>query len=69
MDKITVEGKEYVDLDIAAEATGYERFYLRRLADAEKIDGLQIGATWLVNIDSIHEYRKAGGNRTPHKKK
>ena len=63
--KVRVGELEYVDLDSASEITGYERFYIRRLAADGKIRATQIGATWLVNVQSIEEYRVGDKHRSP----
>lgn len=68
MDEITVNQKVYITLDRAAGDTEYDREYLRKLARSKKIDGIQIGDTWMVNLDSIYAYRDAKPQRRPHSK-
>jgi hypothetical protein len=63
MDEITIDGKHYVTLQKASEGTDYDREYLRKLAKAKKINAVQIGSVWMVNIDSITLYRDAKPQR------
>lgn len=63
MPTIKINDKEYVDLETAFAQTGYNRLYLARLAKAEKIDAVKIGASWVFHVPSIEHYRQARSGR------
>jgi hypothetical protein len=46
----------HVPIQTAAEISGYNAQYLRRLLRAGRLDGRKVGQIWLVNIDSLQEY-------------
>ena len=46
----------HVSIQTAAEYSGYNLQYLRRLLRAGSIDGLKIGQVWLVEIASLDAY-------------
>ncbi|MGD9092089.1 MAG: helix-turn-helix domain-containing protein [Anaerolineales bacterium] len=46
----------HITVQEAAEITGYNVQYLRRLLRAGKLDALKIGQIWLVNLASVQAY-------------
>lgn len=46
----------HITVQMAAEISGYNAQYLRRLLRAGKLDGVKIGQVWLVNLDSLQKY-------------
>lgn len=52
---ITVKG--------AAEATGYNVQYLRRLLRLGKLEGVQVGQVWLIKLNSFESYLSQNENR------
>jgi excisionase family DNA binding protein len=45
-------------IEQAAEETGYNPQYIRRLCRAGKVVHERIGRTYLVSVDSLREYKK-----------
>jgi hypothetical protein len=66
MGEVVVNGKTYLPLDDLAARTGYDREYLRKLAKANKVDSVRIGATTLINPEDLERYREGRLNRGPH---
>ena len=48
----------HMSMQAAAEYTGYNIQYLRRIVRAGHISGLKVGPVWLVEIDSVDAYLK-----------
>ena len=46
----------YMSIQAAAEYSGYNTQYLRRLVRSGAIEGLKVGQVWLVSIASLDEY-------------
>jgi hypothetical protein len=46
----------HVTANIAAEATGYNIQYLRRLLRSGRLKGIKIGQVWLIEILSLETY-------------
>ena len=46
----------HVTVNIAAEATGYNIQYLRRLLRSGKLEGIKIGQIWLIEMDALETY-------------
>ena len=49
----------HMSTQAAAEYSGYNVQYFRRLMRAGVIDGIKVGQMWLVNIDSLDAYLKS----------
>jgi excisionase family DNA binding protein len=49
----------HMSIQAAAEYSGYNENYLRRLAKAGAIKAIKIGQMWLVTIDSLNAYLKS----------
>ena len=45
----------YVTVQAAADVTGYNIQYLRRLLRSGKLEGIRVAQMWLVKIDSLGE--------------
>jgi hypothetical protein len=45
----------YITVQAAAQASGYNAQYLRRLLRAGKLDGVRIGQVWLIGLASLSE--------------
>jgi excisionase family DNA binding protein len=52
---------EYVTVQAAAEETGYNVQYLRRLLRAGKLTGIKIGQVWLISLASLTAYIQQAG--------
>lgn len=48
--------EKYITVQAAAEATGYNLQYLRRLLRAGKLAGIKIGQVWLISLASLAIY-------------
>ncbi len=48
----------YETVQAAADATGYNIQYLRRLLRSGKLEGIKIGQIWLIEIQSLDIYLK-----------
>lgn len=49
----------HMSIQAAAEYSGYNEQYLRRLVRAGVIQGVKIGQMWLVVVDSLDAYIKS----------
>ncbi len=45
-----------ITVNAAAEITGYNVQYLRRLLRARRLDGIKIGQVWLIRMKSMKAY-------------
>ena len=50
--------KKYISVQAAAELTGYNIQYLRRILRAGKLEGIKIGQIWLIEMKSLETYLK-----------
>lgn len=48
--------EKYITVQAAAEATGYNLQYLRRLLRGGKLAGIKIGQVWLISLASLAIY-------------
>ena len=48
--------EKYISVQAAAEVTGYNIQYLRRLLRAGKLEGIKIGQIWLIEMESLEMY-------------
>jgi excisionase family DNA binding protein len=46
----------HITVQEAAEITGYNVQYLRRLLRAEKLEAIKIGHIWLIDLTSLQAY-------------
>jgi excisionase family DNA binding protein len=46
----------HISIQAAAEVSGYNRQYLRRLMRAGKLDGIKVGQVWLIDLASLQAY-------------
>ena len=46
----------HITVQEAAEITGYNTQYLRRILRARKLEAIKIGQIWLVNLASLQAY-------------
>ena len=46
----------YVPVQIAAELTGYNIQYLRRMLRSDSLKGINIGQVWLIDMESLFTY-------------
>lgn len=57
----------HLSIQAAAEYSGYNVQYLRRLVQSKVIKAVKIGQMWLVAVDSLNDYlksvREAGDRR------
>lgn len=49
---------KYMSIDDAAQYSGYNRQYLRRLMRTGTIEGVKVGQVWLARISSLEAYLK-----------
>ena len=47
----------WIDTGTAARLSGYRRAYIRQLAKTGRIDARKIGRDWLVNQESLEDYK------------
>lgn len=45
--------EKYITVQAAAEVSGYNAQYLRRLLRSRKLDGIRIGQVWLIKLESL----------------
>ncbi len=48
----------YMSIDAAAEYSGYNPQYFRKLVRSGAVEAIKIGQMWLVKIDSLDAYLK-----------
>jgi excisionase family DNA binding protein len=48
----------HVTVQVAAEVTGYNIQYLRRMLRSGKLRGVKIGQMWLIEMDALEAYLK-----------
>ncbi len=48
--------EKYISVQAAAEATGYNILYLRRLLRSGKLEAIKIGQIWLIEMHSLETY-------------
>jgi len=48
--------EKYFSVQAAAELTGYNIQYLRRLLRSGKLEGIKIGQLWLIEMQSLETY-------------
>jgi excisionase family DNA binding protein len=53
--------EKYITVQAAAEVTGYNAQYLRRLLRAGKLTGIKIGQVWLISLASLTAYIQQAG--------
>ena len=46
----------HVSVESATEISGYNAQYLRRLLRARKLDGVNVGQVWLIDLASLQTY-------------
>lgn len=63
MDKVVLDGIEYVKASAVAKQFRYTSDYIGQLCRAKKVDARLVGRTWFVNPDSIKDHKQ-----TTHKK-
>ena len=47
---------QHITVQAAAEATGYNIQYLRRMLRSGTLEGVKIGQMWLIEMDALEEY-------------
>jgi hypothetical protein len=63
MDKVVLDGVEYVKASAVAKQFHYTSDYVGQLCRAKKIDARLVGRTWFVRPDSIKEHKSATQNK------
>ena len=48
--------EKYISVQAAAEVTGYNIQYLRRLLRSGTLEGIKIGQIWLIEMQSLETY-------------
>jgi excisionase family DNA binding protein len=48
--------EKFITVQAAAEMTGYNPQYLRRILRTEKLESIKIGQVWLIKLDSLEQY-------------
>ena len=46
----------HLPVQAAADATGYNMQYLRRMLRSDKLEGIKIGQIWLIEMESLEAY-------------
>lgn len=59
MDKVVLDGIEYIKASTAAKQFHYTSDYVGQLCRAKKVDARLVGRTWFVNPESLHEHKRA----------
>jgi excisionase family DNA binding protein len=54
--------EKYITVQAAAEITGYNVQYLRRLLRLRKLGGVKVGQVWLIKMDSLRTLLKRAQN-------
>jgi len=49
---------QHITVQTAAEVTGYNIQYLRRLLRSGALEGIKIGQMWLIEMDALETYLK-----------
>jgi len=49
---------QHITVQAAAEFTGYNTQYLRRMLRSGALGGIKIGQMWLIEMDALEEYLK-----------
>ena len=49
---------QHITMQAAAEVTGYNIQYLRRMLRCGALKGVKIGQMWLIEMDALKEYLK-----------
>jgi len=49
---------QHITVQAAAEATGYNSQYLRRMLRSGALKGVKIGQMWLIEMDTLEAYLK-----------
>ena len=49
---------QHITVQAAAEATGYNIQYLRRMLRSGALEGVKIGQMWLIEMDALEAYLK-----------
>ena len=52
--------EKHISVKAAAEFSGYNSQYLRRLLREGRLDGIKIGQIWLINLNSFQAYVRYG---------
>ena len=47
---------QHITVQAAAEATGYNIQYLRRMLRSGALEGIKIGQMWLIDMDALEAY-------------
>ncbi len=47
---------QHLTVQAAADVTGYNIQYLRRLLRSDKLEGIKIGQIWLIEMQSLEKY-------------
>jgi excisionase family DNA binding protein len=47
---------QYLTVQTAADATGYNAQYLRRLLRTGKLEGLRVAQVWLIRLEGLQVY-------------
>lgn len=56
-----------ISVNAAAEYSGYNQQYLRRLLRLGKLAGLKLGQLWLIELESLECYLVKAGNSKDHR--
>jgi excisionase family DNA binding protein len=59
--------EHHISIQAAAEVTGYNRQYLRRLLRAGKLAGIKIGQVWLIRMASLETYLNRAEQTVDHR--
>jgi hypothetical protein len=65
MDKVVLDGIEYVKASAAAKQFRYTSDYVGQLCRAKKVDARLVGRTWFVNPESLKEHKNTTHHKTP----
>ena len=58
-----IDQEKYITVESAADLSGYNVQYLRRLLRARKIESIKIGQMWLIRFKSFETYLNWAGQK------
>ena len=67
MEAVIFDGKEYIKASVVAERFKYTQDYIGQLCRGKKVDARLVGRAWYINLESLHNHKKARYKATDKK--
>ena len=67
LDSSCIPIDQFITVQAAAEISGYNAQYLRRLLRTGKLENIKIGQVWLIKIGSLESYLQQNGLVKDHR--